>query len=215
MQERKLSTRILFAVVGAVLLSAGLQVTIGIDWGVSMFDTATLAMAGITGVNFGNAAVLLHAIFLIILIVGMKKLESKWSELALSAISIFALTRVINLFQFIADGVANATIDAFIVNLVLFVVSVFVFCIGIYFMSKSNLFIAPYDRFCLQLSWATGKDLGTARLMSDVTLFVITIILSIVLDLGVTISFGTAYLIFTSGLQVNLVHKIFKIEDVH
>ncbi len=212
MQERKLSTRILFAVVGAVLLSAGLQVTIGIDWGVSMFDTATLAMAGITGVNFGNAAVLLHAIFLIILILGMKKLESKWSELALSAISIFALTRVINMFEFIANAV---NFESFIVNLIAFVVSVFVFCIGIYFMSKSNLFIAPYDRFCLQLSWATGKDLGTARLISDVTLFVITIILSIVLDLGVTVSFGTAYLIFTSGLQVNLVHKIFKIEDVH
>lgn len=212
MQERKLSTRILFAVIGAVLLSAGLQVTIGIDWGVSMFDTATLAMQGITGVNFGNAAVLLHSIFLIILILGMKKLQSKWSELVLSAISIFALTRVINMFEFIANAV---NFESFAVNLVAFVLSVFVFCIGIYFMSKSNLFIAPYDRFCLQLSWATGKDLGTARLISDVTLFVITIILSIILDLGVTVSFGTAYLIFTSGLQVNLVHKIFKIEDVH
>lgn len=212
MQERKLSTRILYAVVGAILLSAGLQVTIGIDWGVSMFDTATLAMQNITGVNFGNAAVLLHTIFLIILIVGMRKLQSKWSELALSALSIFVLTRVINAFSFIADA---AHFSSFFVTLIVFIISVFVFCIGIYFMSKSNLFIAPYDRFCLQLSWATGKELGTARLMSDVTLFVITIVLNIIFDLGVTVSIGTAYIIFTSGLQVNLAHKIFKIEDVH
>lgn len=212
MQERKLSTRILFAIVGAVLLSAGLQVTIGINWGVSMFDTATLAMENLTGVNFGNAAVLLHSIFLIILIVGMKKLESKWGELALSALSIFLLTRVINVFEFIANAV---NFSSFFVSLIAFVVSVFVFCIGIYFMSKSNLFIAPYDRFCLQLSWATGKELGTARLISDVTLFAITIILNLILGLGVTISLGTAYIIFTSGLQINLVHKIFKIEDVH
>lgn len=212
MQERKLSTRILYAVVGAVLLSAGLQVTIGIDWGVSMFDTATLAMSNLTGVNFGNAAVLLHAIFLIALIVGMKKFQSKWAELALSAISIVLLTRVINAFEFIANAV---NFGSFFVTLIAFVVSVFVFCIGIYFMSKSNLFIAPYDRFCLQLSWATGKELGTARLISDVTLFAVTIILNFILGLGVTISLGTAYIIFTSGLQVNLVHKIFKIEDVH
>lgn len=212
MQERKLSTRVLYAVVGAILLSAGLQVTIGIDWGVSMFDTATLAMSNITGVNFGNAAVLLHTIFLIILIVGMRKLQSKWSELALSALSIFVLTRVINAFAFIAE---MAQFDSIFIKLIVFVISVFVFCIGIYFMSKSNLFIAPYDRFCLQLSWATGKELGTARLMSDITLFVITIILNIIFDLGVTVSIGTAYIIFTSGLQVNLVHKIFKIEDVH
>lgn len=215
MQERKLSTRILYAVVGAILLSAGLQVTIGIDWGVSMFDTATLAMAKITGVNFGNAAVLLHTIFLIILIVGMKKLQSKWSEIALSALSIFILTRVINVFAFIATTVHAVQFDSFFIKLIVFVISVFVFCVGIYFMSKSNLFIAPYDRFCLQLSWATGKELGTARLMSDVTLFVITIILNIIFNLGVTVSIGTAYIIFTSGLQVNLAHKIFKIDDVH
>ncbi len=212
MQERKLSTRILFAVVGAILLSAGLQVTIGIDWGVSMFDTATLAMEHLTGVNFGNAAVLLHAIFLVILIIGMKKLESKWGELALSAISIFALTRVINLFEFIANAV---NFQNFVVTLIVFIVSVFVFNIGIYFMSKSNLFIAPYDRFVLQLSWALKKELGTARLVSDILLFTITIILTLVFDLGVTISIGTAYIIFTSGLQINLIHKFLKIEDVH
>lgn len=212
MQERKLSTRILYAVVGAILLSAGLQVTIGIDLGVSMFDTATLAMERLTGVNFGNAAVLLHTIFLIILIVGMKKLESKWSELALSALSIFVLTRVINLFQFIAEAVSFDTLAS---SLIVFVISVFVFNIGIYFMSKSNLFIAPYDRFVLQLSWALKKELGTARLVSDILLFTITIILNLVFSLGVTISIGTAYIIFTSGLQINLIHKFLKIEDVH
>lgn len=212
MKKRKMSTRILFAIVGALLLSLGLQVTIGIDWGVSMFDTSTLAMEYLTGVNFGNAAVLLHAIYLIIMIVGMKKLQSKWPELAISALSIFVLTRIINAFEFIANSI---NFSSFAVALVVFVVSVFIFNIGIYFMSKSNLFIAPYDRFVLQLSWALGKELGTARLISDIILFAITIIINFVFGLGVTISLGTAYIIFTSGPQINIIGKIFKIEDVH
>lgn len=212
MEERKLSTRIIYGLIGALLLSVGLQVTIGIDWGVSMFDTATLVMQKLTGLNFGNAAIVLHSIYLVILIVGMKQLQSKWSELALSVISIFIITRVINAFSFIAD---SAHFDSFMITSIMFILSVFVFCIGIYFMSKSNLFVSVYDRFCLQLSWATGKELGTARLICDVSLFIVTLVVNYALDLGVTVSIGTFYIIFTSGLQINLIHKIFKIEDIH
>lgn len=212
MQKRKMSTRILFAIVGALLLSFGLQVTIGIDWGVSMFDTATQVMANITGANFGNAAILLHSIYFIILIIGMKKLQSKWLELTISAVSIFVLTRVINAFEFISTMI---NFDNFVVTLIAFVLSVFVFNIGAYFMAKSNLFVTPYDRFVLQLSWAMNIELGTARLISDVSLFVVTIILNLFIGLGVTISLGTAYIIFTSGPQINIISKIFKIEDVH
>ncbi len=207
-----LTTRIIYAAVGAVLLSIGLNVTIGIDWGVSMFDTSTLAMQNLTGVNFGNAAVLLHLIFLALMIIFMKKLESKWSELGISLISIFVLTRIINIFGFIAN---KTNIENFVIELIVFLVSVFVFNLGIYFMSKSNLFIAPYDRFVLQLSWALDRELGTARLVSDITLFVITIILNFIFGLGVTISLGTAYIIFTSGFQINLIGRVLKLEDGH
>lgn len=212
MNKRKLSTRILFAIIGALLLSVGLQVTIGIDWGVSMFDTSTLAIQYLTGVNFGNSALILHGIYLLILIIGMKKLQSKWVELAISFLSIFILTRFINAFEFIADGI---NIDSFPIALIVFVISVFVFNIGIYFMSKSNLFIAPYDRFILQLSWALNKELGTARLISDISLFAITLIINVIFSLGVTVSLGTAYIVFTSGLQIYVISRIFKIEDVH
>lgn len=212
MMESKLSTRIGYGIIGVLLLAIGLQVTIGINWGVSMFDTATLVIQSITGLNFGNAAIVLHSIYLLILIIGMKKFHSKWSELAMSVISIFIITRVINVFAFIATSIH---FDSFVITFIMFLLSVFIFCIGIYFMSKSNLFISVYDRFCLQLSWVSGKELGTARLICDVSLFVITIIVNYAFDLGVTISLGTFYIIFTSGLQINLIHKLFKIEDIH
>lgn len=212
MKERKLSTRILFAVIGVLLLSVGLQITIGINWGVSMFDTSTLTMQYLTGVNFGNAALLLHGIYILLLIIFMKKMQTKWLELGLSVVSIFVLTRVINAFGFIAEAV---DLPNFTINLIVFVVCVFVFNIGIYFMSKSNLFIAPYDRFILQLSWALNSELGTARLISDISLFTVTILLILIFNLGVTISLGTAYIVFTSGFQIKAIERIFKIEDVH
>lgn len=212
MEERKLSTRIIYGLVGALLLAVGLQVTIGINWGVSMFDTATLVIQGMTGLNFGNSAIVLHSIYLVILIIGMNKLQSKWNELALSVVSIFIITRIINAFSFISESVH---FNSFIITLIMFIISVFVFCVGIYFMSKSNLFVSVYDRFCLQLSWATNQELGTARLICDVSLFIVTLLVNYTLDLGVTVSIGTFYIIFTSGLQINLIHKIFKIEDIH
>ncbi len=212
MNKNNLQKRILFAVIGVFLLAIGLQFTIGIEWGVSMFDTSTLVVERLTGLNFGNAAVVLHTFYLALLIIFMKKLQSKWVELGLSLVSIFLLTRVINAFSFIAK---MSNYESFIITLIVFVISVFVFNIGIYFMSKSNLFISPYDRFVLQLSWALNSELGISRLISDVSLFTLTLIINIIFSLGVTVSIGTAYIIFTSGFQLLLIEKIFKIEDNH
>ncbi len=206
MSQTNLKTRILFAIIGSLLLAGGLQITIAINWGVSMFDTATLTMQKLTHFNFGNAAVLLHAIFLLILIVFMKKLNTKWNELFLSLISIFLLTRVINGFEFIANYVH---LNTFILTLLTFLISVFIFNIGIFFMSKSNLFITPYDRFVLQLATVTKRDLGSSRFITDFSLFAITIVLNFSFNLHVAINIGTAYIIFTSGPQIILIEKLF------
>lgn len=213
MTNQTLTKRIIFAVLGALLLAVGLTATIAVDLGVSMFDTATLMTQELFKVeSFGNAALILHALYVSLLIIFKRKLEPKWIDIIIAIISVFILTRVINAFEFIANYVNPTTMSA---TIIIFLISVLVFNIGIYFMAKSNLFVSPYDRFVLQLSWLLKREYGTTRLISDIALFAGSILLIFIFSLDVPISFGTLYIIFTSGLQINLAGKIFKLQDNH
>ncbi|WOO86801.1 DUF6198 family protein [Mollicutes bacterium LVI A0039] len=207
MEEIKLSTRFIYGAIGAILLAIGLNVTVAVDLGVSMFDTSTLAIQYLLNMELlGNAALVLHAIFVILIIIFRSKLDIRWIELGIAILSVFILTRIINVFAFVAQTI---TLTSFATTVVYFVLSVLVFNIGVFFMAKSNLFVTPYDRFILQLSWLLNKEYGTTRLICDVALFATTILVILIFKLPVPISIGTLYIIFTSGLQINLISKIF------
>lgn len=210
MSNKTLTSRIIFAILGMVLLSIGLNIVLGIDWGMSTFDTATLVAQELFKVNnFGNAALICHAIYCILLVIFMKKLQSSFLQIGTSIISIFILTRVINVFAFLE----NAHFNTFAANLVLFVVFVMIINIGIYFMSMSHLITAPYDRFCLQVSESMNIELGRSRLINDVILFVISLLFVLIFKLPVTIALGTLYIVFLSGPMVTIAGKIFKVKQ--
>ncbi len=210
MTNKTITNKIILAIVGMVLLSIGLNIVLAIDWGMSTFDTATLVTQQVFNIQvFGNAALVCHALYCILLIIFMKKLDSSFLQIGTSILSIFILTRVINIFSFLTNFHASS----FAMNLILFVAFVFIINIGIYFMSMSHLITAPYDRFVLQVSESFNIELGKSRLINDVILFAVSIILILIFNLDVTVAFGTLYIVFLSGPMVTIAGKIFKIEQ--
>ncbi len=210
MHNKTLLAKIILAVVGTVIMSLGINLVLGINWGMSTFDTACLTALHLLGIEaFGDAALVVHGIFIVLIIIFMKKLDVDWKLLLSSIISIFIVSRVLNFFDFAA--VSNYS--SLLTTLISFVVSVFLINLGIYLMAMSNLIVTPYDRFVVQLSKVTNRELGKTRLVVDLSLFAVATVLIIIFNLPIPISLATLYIVVLSGPMITACGRIFKLDQ--
>lgn len=203
--------QLILAAIGMFLVALGVNLIIGINWGMATFDTAAMTVQELFGIGlYGDAALALNMVFACILILFKKKLLVRWSDLATAFIAVFLLTRTINLLVFITE----ITYANFPKTLIAFFISVIIVNLGIYFMSVSNLVATPYDRFVIQLSESSKWELGKARLRSDIVLFVIAFFFIFFFKLDVPVSLATLYIVLASGPIITICGKIFKIETM-
>lgn len=203
--------QLILAAIGMFLVALGVNLIIGINWGMATFDTAAMTVQELFGIGlYGDAALALNMVFACILILFKKKLLVRWSDLATAFIAVFLLTRTINLLVFITE----ITYANFPMTLIAFFISVIIVNLGIYFMSVSNLVATPYDRFVIQLSESSKWELGKARLRSDIVLFVIAFFFIFFFKLDVPVSLATLYIVIASGPIITICGKIFKIETM-
>lgn len=203
--------QLILAAIGMFLVALGVNLIIGINWGMATFDTAAMTVQELFGIGlYGDAALALNMVFACILILFKKKLLVRWSDLATAFIAVFLLTRTINLLVFITE----ITYANFPMTLIAFFISVIIVNLGIYFMSVSNLVATPYDRFVIQLSESSKWELGKARLRSDIVLFAIAFFFIFFFKLDVPVSLATLYIVIASGPIITICGKIFKIETM-
>ncbi|WOO86802.1 hypothetical protein RZE82_06680 [Mollicutes bacterium LVI A0039] len=207
MENKSLSFKIALAVIGTLCLAISINFIIGIDWGMSTFDTACYTTMQFFNVpKFGDAVLITHSFFLVLLVLFMKKLQSSWKHILIAVISILVVSRVINFFGFIIDIEYANNVVMFIV----FLLSVVTVNLGIYLMATSSLVATPYDRFVIQLSAATNRDLGNARLIVDVVVFLIALAVIFIFKLDVPLSIATLFIVLISGPIITFWGKVLK-----
>lgn len=207
MNNKTLGFRIGLAIVGTLLLAISINFIIGINWGMSTYDTACLTTQYLLNMDqYGDAVLLTHAVFLVLIVIFLKKLQSDWKQVLTAIISILVVSRVINMFGFLID----VEYSSFAIKFIVFMINVFVVNLAIYLMANSQLVATPYDRFVIQLSAVSGRDLGNARLIVDVITFIIAFAIIIIADLPVPISFATLFIVVASGPIITMWGKILK-----
>ncbi|WOO88611.1 hypothetical protein R2F61_06680 [Mollicutes bacterium LVI A0078] len=207
MNNKTLGFRIGLAVVGTLLLAISINFIIGINWGMSTYDTACLTTQYLLDMDqYGDAVLVTHAVFLVLIVIFLKKLQSDWKQVLIAIVSILVVSRVINMFGFLID----VEYASFAIKFIVFMTNVFVVNLAIYLMANSQLVATPYDRFVIQLSAVTGRDLGNARLIVDVITFIIAFVIIIIADLPVPISFATLFIVVASGPIITMWGKILK-----
>ncbi len=207
MENKSFKFKILLATIGTLILAVSINFIIGINWGMSTYDTACLTTQYLFGFeNYGDAVLLTHMIFLVLLIVFMKKLNTSLKHIGISLISIVIVSRVLNFFGFIIDIQYSSTL----VMLIVFLINVFAVNLAIYLMASSTIIATPYDRFVIQLSTISGKDLGRARLIVDIITFIFAFIIILLFNLPVPISLATLFIVLFSGPIITMWGKLFK-----
>lgn len=207
MNNKTLGFRIGLAVIGTLLLAISINFIIGINWGMSTYDTACLTTQYLLNMDqYGDAVLVTHGVFLILIIIFLKKLQSDWKQVLIAIVSILIVSRVINMFGFIID----TEYPTFAVKFLVFIINVFIVNLAIYLMANSQLVATPYDRFVIQLSAVSGRDLGKARLIVDVITFIVAFIIIVIANLPVPISFATLFIVLASGPIITMWGKILK-----
>ncbi len=207
MNNKTLGFRIGLAVVGTLLLAISINFIIGINWGMSTYDTACLTTQYLLNMEqYGDAVLVTHAVFLVLIVIFLKKLQSDWKQVLIAIVSILVVSRVINMFGFLID----VEYASFAIKFIAFMINVFVVNLAIYLMANSQLVATPYDRFVIQLSAVSGRDLGKARLIVDVITFIIAFIIIVIANLPVPISFATLFIVLASGPIITMWGKILK-----
>lgn len=196
--------RVFVALFGIILMSIGVNVLLALNIGMGPVDTFTLLLQNIANLNeFGNASLLFHMLFAIILVIMSKYLKVKFIDIGISVISIFFITRIVNLFGFIQIG--DLGLGLFIIS---FLAGFLILNLGLYFIAKSNIIIAPYDKFVKELANTFKLKIGTNRVICDSVLFIVIVICKLTLSVAVVISWGTVIVTLFTGLNIRLYEKV-------
>ncbi len=185
-------------------MSIGVNTLLTLNIGMGPVDTFTLLLQNFANLSeFGNASLMFHLLFAVLLVVMSKYFKLKLVDIGISVISIFFITRVVNLFGFIKVG--DLGLGLFIIC---FLAGFLILNLGLYFIAKSNIIIAPYDKFVKELANALNLKIGTNRVICDSVLFVVIVICKVAFSVAVVISWGTIIVTFFTGLNIRLYEKV-------
>lgn len=196
-----MKTRIIQTMVGIILLAIGLNFMILGDVGISGFDTLTQFIADEMGIQFGNATLVMHAFYVVLLLVLLLMKKMKAYELLVSIISITFVSQAINLFSFITD----ITIDSYPVQWLSFLGGLILLSTGLAYFMKSNLIVTPADKFIVVFSQTFNFNVGMTKLVHDLVLLALIFIISVSIG-GVSITPATIIATFGCGYIIKLVY---------
>lgn len=191
--------------IGIVILSFGLNMVLIAELGAGPFDTFVMANQKVLGIeSFANASFLFHVIFVVIMLVFKDFFKTEVKPALISVLSIFIITRFIALFDTLLHAWGFEDLN----RLILMVIGFILFSFGIYVLSLSNMIIAPYDKFVVQFATAVSINLGTFRVIVDVSMLVLAFIISHLVHAGVVFSIGTIIITVGTGSCIRMFELI-------
>ncbi len=195
--------KLVIATIGILFLSIGLNLIMLANYGMSPFDTTTQAISEILGINFGNAAMIIHLICFLLLIPFIFKKAVTVSEMFIALFTVFVITRLINVFGFIA----NMNVENSVIIFILFLIGFAMFCIAGALLMLTNIIITPSDKLNITIAHYFKFHPGYVRLSSDLIFLALSLISVFILKIDVTISLVTIFMGFGVGSIIRAIYN--------
>lgn len=195
--------KIVKLIIGINVYAISINFLQSLNLGMGSFDSLTLEIQHIFNIKeFGNASFLLHFFFFLILLIFMNKYKMDVKMVLLSILSVYILTRFVNLYSLFnlkADpSIGNAVIIIIILNL------------GLYLIASTNLIIAPFDKFIVETSIYLKVPIGKVRVFFDILLLICVVALNMLLSIDISITIYTLIITFATGVNIFMYEVIFK-----
>ena len=197
--------RLFCYIIGLLIMSVGSNLFLKAALGVAPSCTIALALSEIfPSHSYAVFNFLVNSFLLLCEIAVVKKVEKK------QAVQL-ALTFLYSLFiQWTASPLRFITADTMIARVVLSFAACAVLATGISFTVNSGFAVLPMEGFVSSLSEKTGKSFGTIRVYTELSITVISGIVSIVCLGNISVvGIGTVIAAVCTGTITNLLSRFF------
>lgn len=192
---KQLLKSIIYYLVSAI----GISLTIKANVGVSSFNSLNVSVANLFSIQIGTVTTLLNVSFLLASIILDK--ERKFSNYLLMLVAVMSFGEVINVVYY--HLFSQFTINSYIVNLLVFLLGVFIAGFGTGQVLRLSLLKFPIESFCQLLTEKTSHKFSTYRYGVDIVCVSLSLILSLSFSLPVVVREGTIISLFLLSGVIN------------
>ena len=222
MNKRRLLMRWVLYLAGMVILAIGLTLNTKTGLGVSAILSVSFAISEIWTLNFGNIALVVYVLFVVIQMVlhGLcpktRAGRRLGTVLLLDALQFplsLGFTRVINLVSalvpVLSEAYAGRFLGSFVGRVLFLLLAVVLTGIGAAMTLNMRIVPNPADGIVQTLAEATGKTVGFAKNWFDLLNVCINLILGFVFAGGIVgVGLGTVVAALGTGRVIALVNRI-------
>ncbi|MFB1050927.1 YitT family protein [Paraliobacillus sp. JSM ZJ581] len=188
---KNIGARILFFIIGLVVLSFGVSMTIKADLGAGAWDALNVGLAEITGFTVGNWVIIIG---LILMIVNAIIVKTKPDYFAL--ITVLLIGFMIDFWLLIVMDGWN--IDGLLVQILSLTIGILILGLGVSMYLQPQFPLNPVDGLMVSLQQRFHLSTRVAKTLGEVLAFVLAFIV------GGPIGIGTFIILFGIGPSIQL-----------
>ena len=205
-KETSIFVRFLVYVMGFLIMTLGIAISVKSDLGVSPVSSIPYTMTCVWGIEMGKATILFHVGLVLLQIILLRRAFQLKNLLQIPVGILFGyLTTFSNyLMTFLPDP------GHLYIQLLMMVVSAVLIAIGIFFYVPMDLVPLAGEGAMLAISKVTKKPFSTIKLIFDISMVVISLITCLVLihSLG-SVGLGTVIAAILVGVSLKIITRIF------
>jgi uncharacterized membrane protein YczE len=215
MNNKKLTTRFIFYMLGMVVLALGISLNAKTSLGVSPIISTAYCVSVITGYNFGNMTFVLYTLLVCVEIVIhlSRKLRKQAALDCLQVLVSLVFTRFLNVFDWIIPDLGSeamkGTFAGSLVGRILILIAAIIFTgIGAALSLNMRIIPNPGDGIVQTIADAAGKDNGFVKNCVDITCVVVTCLTGLLLEHKIIgIGIGTLMAMIGVGRVIAVFNK--------
>jgi uncharacterized membrane protein YczE len=215
MNNKKLTTRFIFYMLGMVVLALGISLNAKTSLGVSPIISTAYCVSVITGYNFGNMTFVLYTLLVCVEIVIhlSRKLRRQAALDCLQVLVSLVFTRFLNVFDWIIPDLGSeamkGTFAGSLAGRILILLVAIIFTgIGAALSLNMRIIPNPGDGIVQTIADAVGKDNGFVKNCVDITCVVVTCLTGLLLEHRIIgIGIGTLMAMIGVGRVIAVFNK--------
>jgi uncharacterized membrane protein YczE len=215
MNNKKLTTRFIFYMLGMVVLALGISLNAKTSLGVSPIISTAYCVSVITGYNFGNMTFVLYTLLVCVEIVIhlSRKLRKQAALDCLQVLVSLVFTRFLNVFDWIIPDLGSeamkGTFAGSLAGRILILLAAIIFTgIGAALSLNMRIIPNPGDGIVQTIADAAGKDNGFIKNCVDITCVVVTCLTGLLLEHRIIgIGIGTLMAMIGVGRVIAVFNK--------
>ncbi len=206
MRKEKLKTRFAYYIIGLLIMTAGIAISVKSDLGVSPISAVPYTITCVSGMEMGKATIVFHCILVLfqILLLRRKFQIKNLLQIVVGIVFGYFTTFCNWCVSFLPDP------HNIVLRLVMMLISIVLLAIGIFFYLPADIMPIAGEGCMQALSDVTKVDFAKVKVAFDVAMVVISLVTCLIVlrSLG-SVGIGTVLAAFLVGITLGILNDRF------